>query len=57
MKKLPVWIIVVWCVIAALGVLSIVVGALVKFPALLVWLPGTILLLGDAVWIALQLTL
>jgi type VI secretion system protein ImpL len=57
MKKLPVWIIVVWCVLATVGVLSIVVGALVKFPALLVWLPGTVLLFGDAVWIVLQLTL
>jgi type VI secretion system protein ImpL len=57
MKKLPVWIIVVWCMIAVIGILSIVVGALVKLPGVLVWLPGTLLLVGDAVWIALQLTI
>ena len=57
MKKLPVWIIVVWCVLAVCGVLAIVVGALVKLPPVLVWLPGVVLLAGDAVWIALKLTL
>ena len=57
MKKLPVWIIVVWCVVAVCGVAYSVVGALAKFPPILVWLPGIVLLAGDAAWIALQLTL
>ena len=57
MKNLPVWIIVVWCALAICGVLAMVIGALVKFPALLQWLPGALVLAGDAIWVTLRLAL
>ncbi|HMD68786.1 MAG TPA: hypothetical protein VKF42_07875, partial [Chitinivibrionales bacterium] len=57
MKKLPVWIIVVWCVLAVCGVLAIVIGALVKLPSLLQWLTGALILAADAVWVTLRLVL
>jgi|WetSurMetagenome_2_1015567.scaffolds.fasta_scaffold00565_14 type VI secretion system protein ImpL len=57
MKKPPVWLVAVWCACAACGVAIIVVGGLVKFPTLLQWLPGGLLIAGDAVWITLRFAL
>ncbi len=34
-----------------------VIGALVKLPALLQWLPGALVLAGDAIWVTLRLAL
>lgn len=55
MKKLSVWLIIVWSVLFVLGVLSFVIGAIVSIPLWLRWCIALFLWLGDGAWIALLL--
>ena len=57
MKKLPAWIVVVWCVLVVLGTLSFVIGGLVKLSALVEWLIAGPLFAGAAVWVSLHFLL
>jgi type VI secretion system protein ImpL len=57
MKKLPAWIVVVWCILFVLGILSFVIGALVKLPVPVQWLIAAPFFAGTAVWVTLHFIL
>jgi len=51
MKKIPVWLIIVWSVLFVAGILSFVIGGLLSFPNWLQWVLALCLWIGDAAWI------
>ncbi len=50
MKKIPVWLFIVWSLLCIVGILSFVIGGLLSFPGWLQCVLALCLWIGDAAW-------